>query len=251
VQHRRKDDPLVSIPRTEPALSVLQVSEIEQDGHWVPASGNAQLRVEGKLDGLHVGDEIEATGWLSRPSSPMNPGETDFSSLLLDNRIRAIMRVRKNEDGVVRVLEGWPNSFMGWLAVVHGWGQRTIQQSIPPSESGVAAALLLGEGSSMTNDDWDKYVRTGVIHVLAISGQHLVVLGAFLWLLFRMAGMRRRARCLDYRRLLARIRLAYGRPSLGDAIRLHGRRRERRHSAAPARFAGQYLLLGLAHRHCP
>ncbi len=205
VQHRRKDDPLVSVPRTEPVLAVLQVAEIEQEDRWVPASGNAQLQVEGKLELLHVGDEIEATGWLSRPLSPMNPGEADFAARLLDRRIRAILRVRKNEDGVVRVLKGWPDSFFGWLAVVRGHGQRTIQQTVPPAESGVASALLLGEGSTMTSDDWDRYVRTGVIHVLAISGQHLVVLGGFIWFWFRLLGVRRRRVAL----LVAAFLLAY------------------------------------------
>src|SRR6266699_1537666 len=44
----------------------------------------------------------------------------------------------------------------------------------------------------MTGDDWEQYLRTGVIHVLAISGQHLVVLAGFLWLLSRVFGFRRR-----------------------------------------------------------
>jgi competence protein ComEC len=44
----------------------------------------------------------------------------------------------------------------------------------------------------MTTGDWDKYLRTGVIHVLAISGQHLVVLGGFLWFALRLFGIRRR-----------------------------------------------------------
>ncbi len=41
----------------------------------------------------------------------------------------------------------------------------------------------------MTSDDWEKYARTGVIHVLAISGQHLVILSCFLWLFIRLLGV--------------------------------------------------------------
>ncbi len=41
----------------------------------------------------------------------------------------------------------------------------------------------------MTTSDWDKYIRTGVIHVLAISGQHLVILGAVLMVFFRLGGV--------------------------------------------------------------
>jgi competence protein ComEC len=64
------------------------------------------------------------------------------------------------------------------------------------SQHAVAAALLLGESSGMTGADWDQYLHTGVIHVLAISGQHLVVLAGFLWLLMRLLGIRRRQAAL-------------------------------------------------------
>jgi competence protein ComEC len=189
---RRKENPLVSQPRTDVTSGVLELTEVEQGGGWVRTSGKGHFRIDGRLEGFHVGDEVEMTGWLSRPQSPMNPGESDYASRMLDRRIRAELHVRKTEKGVVRLAEGWPGSFFGWLAVVRGWGQRKLQDGLPPGESGVAAALLLGENSAMANEDWEKYVRTGVIHVLAISGQHLVVLGAFLWLFFRAVGVRRR-----------------------------------------------------------
>ena len=44
----------------------------------------------------------------------------------------------------------------------------------------------------MTTDDWDQYVRGGVIHVLAISGQHLVILAMFFWWVLRLFGVRQR-----------------------------------------------------------
>jgi competence protein ComEC len=100
--------------------------------------------------------------------------------------------VRKTPDAVTRTAEGWRGSFVGWLAVLRGWGQRQLQETLPRESSGVATALLLGEGSTMTNADWEKYIRTGVIHVLAISGQHLVVLAIFLWFVLRLLGVRRR-----------------------------------------------------------
>jgi competence protein ComEC len=217
VAHRRQENPLISQPRSESTSSVLEISEIERDKHWVRASGKLQLRVEGRLDGMHVGDEIDALGWLSRPQPPLNPGEWDYAARLRDQRIRATLQVKKNaepEGAVVRIAQGWPGSFFGWLAVVRGWGQRTLQQALPASESGVAAALLLGENSAMAGEDWEKYVRTGVIHVLAISGQHLVVLGAFLWFVCRLIGVRRRrAAWFVAIFLLAYALLTGGRPS--------------------------------------
>lgn len=214
IAHRRQNDPLVSQPRTDATNSVLEIDEIERNGTWKPASGLAQMRVEGKLDGLHLGDSVEVTGWLARPLPPMNPGEMDYPAHLLDRRIRALLSVRKGSEGIVRLNEGWRSSFFGWLAVARGWGQRIIQREIPPDESGVTMALLLGEGSTMTSEDWEKYIRTGVIHVLAISGQHLVVLAAFLWFLCRLMGIRRRSAAVFVAlALIAYALLTGGRPS--------------------------------------
>jgi len=184
--------PLQSISRSEPTVAILRVRSIKLLNDWQRASGLARLIVTGHLQGLHVGDEIEVVGRLVAPQGPSNPGELDYRSTLLDQHIRAQIMVVKTTEGVTRLAEGWPKSVNGWLAVIRGWGQRKLQDNLHPEQAGVASALLLGEGSTMTSADWEKYIRTGVIHVLAISGQHLMVLAIFLWWTLRLLGVRRR-----------------------------------------------------------
>lgn len=190
IQHR--PDPLQSYARPNATSAVLRVSHLRQGDHWVGVSGKARMIVGAELTGLHVGDEVEVVGTLTAPSGPANPGEFDYAAFLNDQCIRAEVHVRQSAAGVHRTSEGWSGTLAGWLAVARGWGQRALAQALPADSSGVAAALLLGEGSSMTSEDWQKYIRTGVIHVLAISGQHLVILATFLWGLLRVLGVRRR-----------------------------------------------------------
>ena len=148
--------------------------------------------MEGRLAGLHCGDVVELTGRLSKPFTPSNPGERDYRSQLLDQRITATIRVEKSAAGVTRLEEGWRSWLFGWLGVVRGWGTRSLQESLPHDESGLAAALLLGDTAAFDRDGWDSYLRTGVVHVLAISGQHLVILAAFVWFVLKVFGVRRR-----------------------------------------------------------
>lgn len=187
-----KPDPLRTVQKVESTLTVLAVTSIETPDGWKPASGRARLTVEGRLDDLHHGDSLEVTGRLTAPHSPSNPGEMDYRSHQLDQRITAEIRTKRSADGIARLEEGWRGSLFGWLAAVRSWGTRSLQKMLPSDEAGLAAALLLGDGTALDRDEWDAFVRTGVVHVLAISGQHLVVLAAFVWLVLRAFGMRRR-----------------------------------------------------------
>src|SRR5262249_10518032 len=159
---------------------------------WLAVSGRVRMNVDGRLDGFHVGDEVEAVGWMERPQRPANPGEFDRSAYARDRRLRAELHVRKAPETVARIAEGNSLSGASLLARLRGWGQRALRRSLPAGESGVAEALLLGDGAPMTTADWDRYVRTGVVHVLAISGQHLAVLALFAWFVLRLFGVRRK-----------------------------------------------------------
>ncbi len=192
VLYPRKPDPLATIPRPDSSATVLEVTSIESAGGWVPASGRVRVTVDGELRGLHRGDVVEVVGLLSLPRSPANPGEADYRARLLDSRITAELRSRRSADGVTRLEEGWRASAFGWLAALRGWGTRTLRESLPPREAAIAAALLLGETSAMDRSEWEAYIRTGVVHVLAISGQHLAVLAGFIWIVLKAARVRRR-----------------------------------------------------------
>src|SRR5205085_1611020 len=75
VRRYPKADPLAARPRPDATATVLAVTAVEADGTWVPASGRVRLTIEGVFTAVHVGDAVEVTGLVSRPSPPLNPGE--------------------------------------------------------------------------------------------------------------------------------------------------------------------------------
>jgi competence protein ComEC len=200
-----KNDPLRPYDRPDRLITTLDVSQLQREQHWLAVSGLLRLTVVAPTTKLRVGDEIEAVGQLSIPPSPSNPGEMDYASVLRDERICAVMSVQDYPAAVTVLAEGQPRWFAGWLGTVREWAQGVITSNLPVETSGVAVALLLGEGSAMAPWQWDRYQRTGVIHVLAVSGQHLMVLAGFLWLVLRFAMVRRRQAAL----LVAVFLLAY------------------------------------------
>jgi len=205
VRFRRASSPLRTLPGTEPSFAVLGVTAYGMDTDWLSASGKARLIVAAPLEGLHVGDEVEVAGRLTTPASPANPGERDEAALLRDQRIRAVLIVARTRDAVTVRTPGGQGSIIGWLMALRGWGQRRLAANLPPATSGLAMALLLGEGSTLTGADWEQYKRTGVVHLLVVSGQQLVVLALFVGWVLRLAGLRRRRVAL----VLAVLLLAY------------------------------------------
>jgi len=192
--HRRApaEDPLRSLARAGDTVAVLRVCEIRSGGNWLPASG--RVRVVGTADWpeLYCGDVVDIVGQLAWAAPPGNPGEFDFAGYLRDQGIRTVLAARKTPQAVTRLERGWPMSLQGWLAVICGRGLRILRETLPPHQEGLAAALLLGEDASMSRAEWDKYIRTGVLHVLAISGQHLMILAGVLWFALPRLGVRQR-----------------------------------------------------------
>ncbi len=185
-------NPLRSIQEADRTYAILEAETLVNEDGNTSVSGLVALTLVGPRPLLRAGDVIEVMGWLHRPHGPNNPGERDHASSLLDQRIRAVMLVRKLGDGVLTVRDRATWSWDSLLSHVRLWSERKLDEQLPPAESAVAAALLLGDGKALTRDDWQKYIRTGVIHVLAVSGQHLAVLAGFVWVVLRITGVRRR-----------------------------------------------------------
>jgi competence protein ComEC len=171
---------------------LVRVTALRQASGWAEASGRVQVTVPGRLpEDFHVGDEVEVVGRLALPEPPANPGAFDYPSWLQDRQVSALVTVQHTAGGVTRRALGGV-SVARLLALARAWGLNVLREHLPPEQVPLAAALLLGDGSGLTEEDWERYQRSGVLHVLAISGQHLVVLGGFLWFVLRLLGVSQR-----------------------------------------------------------
>ena len=209
----RGEQPLLSRPRGPHTTVLVEVDSIEDRHGWRAASGTIRLSVNAELNVLHLGDRIEATGWLSAMAGPLNPGEHSAAEWAMDQGIRGDLHVRGSADNVIRIAPAGGRLIQRGLQAIRGFAEQRLNSSLR-DEGPLARALLLGDNQALSREDWDQYARTGVIHVLAISGQHLVILGAVVWWMCRwLAIPRRRAAIVVAGLLLGYAVLTGGRPS--------------------------------------
>lgn len=184
-------DELRSMPMRERYTSVLAVTEVRIGNAWMPSAGRVRLGIRAKLQGIHQGDEVEVVGRLQGFGQPMNPGEKNWGEYFRDHGLHAQITVVRDADAVTRLEPGSAWSITRVLVWIRGSGARILERYLPPEQTGVAQALLLGEESAMPGADWDRYIRTGVVHVLSVSGQHLAILAGCLWFLCLVANVPR------------------------------------------------------------
>ena len=101
---------------------------------------------------------------LKRPKGLLNPQGFDFQAWLLAQRVGATGTIKEGQ----------------LLAPArHAWRDGLRQQLLRSDANGRApwlAALVMGDGSGLSREDWTLLQATGTVHLLVISGQHIGLL---------------------------------------------------------------------------
>ncbi len=143
------------------------------------------------LPDLHPGERWQLTVRLKRPYGMANPHGFDYEAWLLERGIRATGYVRPRS-GSRRLEErvGHPHY---WVERARDRLRDRIQRALPEQPyAGVLAALAIGDQRAIPPEQWQVYTRTGVNHLMSISGLHVtmvsgLVLALAYWLWRRSA----------------------------------------------------------------
>ncbi|MBS4085703.1 DNA internalization-related competence protein ComEC/Rec2 [Pseudomonas rustica] len=114
---------------------------------------------------------------LKRPVGLLNPDAFDHEAWLLAQRVGATGTI-KDGQRLSEARWAWRDSIRQRLLAVDAQGR-----------AGALAALVLGDGSGLSREDWQILQDTGTVHLLVISGQHIGLLAAVMYLL--IAGLAR------------------------------------------------------------
>ncbi|MHB1300712.1 MAG: DNA internalization-related competence protein ComEC/Rec2 [Burkholderiales bacterium] len=132
---------------------------------------------------VHPGERWRFKVRLRRPHGNANPYGFDYEAWLLERGIRATGYVR--EEALLKSSIAEPSSF---VEVARERLRDRVYAALPGFPySGVIAALLMGEQKTIPESNWQVFRRTGVIHLMSISGLHeTMVAGLFAWFAYRM-----------------------------------------------------------------
>lgn len=138
---------------------------------WGSAASEARPAT---LPELHPGERWQLTVRLKRPYGMANPHGFDYEAWLLERNIRATGYVRPRSGS--RRLEDMVHSPHYWVERARDRLRDRIQRALPEQPyAGVLAALAIGDQRAIPPEQWQVYTRTGVNHLMSISGLHVTM----------------------------------------------------------------------------
>ncbi len=131
------------------------------------------------------GDRLRLSGTCRVP--PRFPG-FDYRAHLARRGIFATMSV--DENGSVERLGTGGNRLIRAGDRLRQRLMGIIEQILPREEAGLARGLLFGDRTALSDPLTAAFRRTGLMHILAVSGLHLWIFLAGLWFFLRILGLR-------------------------------------------------------------
>ena len=172
--------------RSRGSKSIFSISHlIDIHGIHRPCHGRLSWRIRRNHE-FHEGDRVQLVAWIFPPgeSKTLEPGDVDWSSIARHGGYRGHL-VTPDPRLVHRIPE---SGVCGFLHSIRGSLRTRCAQVICRGLSlHHERTLLLGMTTGIRGPGWnhisEPFQRTGVAHVLAISGMHLgIIIGFVVWI---------------------------------------------------------------------
>ncbi|MDD5226114.1 MAG: ComEC/Rec2 family competence protein, partial [Candidatus Omnitrophica bacterium] len=135
-----------------------------------------------------VGDELRLYGELSALRTALNPGEFDYGNFLAQKNIHAVFQtIGKKCVRVSRVGNSWAPARI--LANTRRRLAVLVDKLYRPEEASIVKALVLGLRSDVSSEVRNQFMKTGTIHLLAISGMNITMIAGTFYLIFLFCGL--------------------------------------------------------------
>ncbi len=183
--------------RDDGSAFTLRVSGLRGAAGPVPARGS--LRVFGPValeEAVRPGDRVSVSGVYRRPGAASNPGEPDWTRL--GNEAGRAGSLSVGNPDLVVVTERPEGLRAAWSGLNRGREalRRRALDALGvdgrTAGGGVVGALVLGEHDPAFDRVYRVFQRSGVAHVLAVSGFHVALLCGLAALAVRLTGDRGR-----------------------------------------------------------
>ncbi len=173
------------------------IAEIKADslhfktsGHSQTVFGSVAVSTPGILPpDYFAGQTVEVTGILHPPKGPVAEGLFDYRAYLSQHGIYYQLQVASTNDWQLLSHAAVPPLADRFVT----WAQATLARGLPEVDEPLRLlwAMTLGWKTALTSEVSDPFMRSGTMHIFAISGLHIALIAGILVSLLRVCKMPR------------------------------------------------------------
>jgi competence protein ComEC len=175
----------------------MKVTEIKTFEGWAKISGTVWTSVNEPVFELKSGDYIQAYCSLGRFAASSNPGQFDMAGYMANRNIFVTVSI-ESRDGIEIIQPEKPSLLFKISNFLRQKATYALLDGSMPQEPDVALlqALLLGYRKDIDNETYEAFRRTGLLHIISLSGMHFCILISIIWWLCKIAGLLKPARAI-------------------------------------------------------
>ena len=184
---------VISEPKIAPngfATFLFKLESIELEGRKRPTTAVWQVRWKGAPE---FGDELKLFGKAEIIPPPRNPGEFDIRAYLARRDVCRMLFVRYPEDGRL-IKHGGGNPILRAAQKSRLSMQTALCRGLDdaPEVRSFLSGIVLGVRHETPEDIEEPFQQTGTLHLFAVSGLHVGIVAALLWMLATVARLSRK-----------------------------------------------------------
>ena len=187
------------------ALRGPQGARVALDGHlateprWDPRGASAQLVTASgrvlvrspQLDGLSSGEGVRAEGALAEPD-PFDATRLERDGIAMELEAERVEPTGSGRGGLA-----------GRVDAIRERAEAALGRGMPEREAALARGFVLGQDDAIDARTREDFKRSGLAHLLAVSGQNVILLCLLAWPILALAGLTLRARLIVLLALVA------------------------------------------------
>ncbi len=169
-------------------LAIVRVDKVRRRENWEPAFGEVAVTTPGVLPAAYFdGQAVEITGVIAPPNRALAEGLFNYRAYLGWQGVYHLLRVKTTNDwrlgpeGSALARPPWADRFLTWA-------QALLAGGLPMEDEPLRLlwGMTLGWKTALTDEVSEPFMRTGTMHIFAISGLHIALIAGILVALLRV-----------------------------------------------------------------
>ena len=172
------------------SLAEVEITELRsKDQDWQPVRGRVMATMRGQLGTeFFKGQNVEIHGRLAWPSLPMAPGGFNYRNYLARKGVYYQLTSYQTEHWSLRepgiTQRPLEDRFLEWAQRTLAYGLPAEERKDEPLE--LLWAMTLGWKPGLTGEVSKPFMKSGTMHIFAISGLHIALIAGILMALLRV-----------------------------------------------------------------